>query len=119
MLTLRQAVMRYAVALGCGGVACLPWVDQSPNAFDYGLAALAIVAGVALVVSVINYAQLPAIVLDPAAALAAAVILADGFESIIVQEQRWPSIIRSCLFAAGAGLVALLVMVEAKREPAP
>jgi hypothetical protein len=116
VIFLTRVAPRLGVAMASGSVACLLWVDRTPNNAERVVTGLAILAGLGLVVAAFTAERLPPVVIDPAAALAAAVLVYDGMESLIVREQAWDSIVRDVLGYWGVALVALAIMVDVRRE---
>lgn len=102
---------RIGVALACWAAFLEPWVDPESDAWEVTIAVIGAAAGLLLLVSALFGDRLPAVAVDPAAGLAAAVLIADGVY-VLLEYRPWDVAIRVALFCFGAAVVALAIMVD-------
>jgi len=115
-VNLYRAATRIGVAMALVGSAFLPLVDRTPDNSDRVLAVIASIVAAVLVASVVLADRIPAWATDVAAVVAALALFTDGWESILSHEQRTSSIYRTVLLTWGAGVVALTIMLDARRQ---
>jgi len=102
--------------MACVGSAFLPLVDRTPDNSDRVLAVITAAVAAVLICSVLFYDKFPARLVDLAAVVASVALFTDGWESILTHEQRTSSIWRTVLLTWGAGVVALTIMLDARRQ---
>lgn len=115
-MTLYRLACRLAIASGLAATATLPWVDRSPNNFEGILTVWAIAAALVMVASIVTRFTLPLWLVELAAGVATVIFVTDGMESILSQEQREASIVRTGLFTLTGALIALAVMLDQHRR---
>ncbi len=117
-MTLFRLAARLTLALASGGTATLRWVDRTPTNFEDVMAIVGVAVAIVMLASIAADFQLPLMLVELAAAAAVVVFCTDGMESILSQEQREASIIRTACFTAAAAVIALAVMLDQHRRRA-
>lgn len=112
-----SVLTRLGLAVSCGAVAVQPWLIGEATNGERVHASFAILAGALLLVSVLVPRHLPALVIDPAATLAAIVLLYHGILVCLSGEYDGPGIAHEALFGIGAGIVAIALMLSLTDQP--
>jgi len=115
-MSLYRLACRLAVALALGGSATLRWVDRTPNTFEVWLTIVSLFVAAVMLASIASRLRLPVVWVEVAAALGCVALVTDGMESVLSQEQREASIIRTGLFTLAGAVVALTVMLDQRRR---
>jgi hypothetical protein len=115
-VSLYRLAARLAVALALGGSGTLRWVDRTPNVYEDVLAAIAVIVALIMLASIAAHFRLPVLLVELAAAAGVVVLVTDGAESLLSQEQRGASILRTVLFTLAGAVVALAVMLDQSRR---
>lgn len=117
-MTLFRFAARLTVAFAAVASATLRWVDRTPTNFEDAMTAAGILVAIVMVASIVADFRLPLTLVEVAAALAVVLFTIDGAESILSQEQREVSIVRTACFTAAGAIIALAVMLDQHRRRA-
>jgi len=117
-VTLFRFAARLTLALAAGASATLRWVDRTPTNFEDAMTVAGVLVAIIMLASIAADFRLPLILVEVAAALAVVLFTIDGAESILSQEQREASILRTALFTAAGAVIGLAVMLDQHRRRA-